>query len=274
MDPDSYTVKYPLAHAGGYRGTKTAMRKAVNGDIRRELQLRSPKPPRSRWFRPHHQGHPTTAPILCTSKPEKAGSWIQMCNSNHVQVGCGRPFVLVQPLGGEHALQSPFRELYAIRNELAQVPRAHSLSSGTLGLGTGGCDPALTTPPSSPVIIDLTLSPAHCATSSSPPSSPVLGATRGRLNESAMVDTVSAKFWITDAAVSPVCVDLECQGGLLYLEKYKEPLGRVGVEKTPMEYYNTRRRCWEAFTWAGGIQLRGKKDIAIKAKGLDVALDI
>ncbi|KAL0568200.1 hypothetical protein V5O48_013792 [Marasmius crinis-equi] len=268
MDPESDSFRYPLAHAGGYRGTKTEMRKGVNADIRRELQLRSRKPPRLRWYRPHHQGHPVTSPILCTAKPEKAGSWIQLCKGDHVQVGCARPFVLVPPLGEDHAQEAPFAQLYAIRKELAQIPRGSAQHSGPQR------HEQLSTPPSSPVMIDLTLSPT-VGPISSPPSSPLLGVlTLAGANDHKSRVKVSARFWVNNAAAPPIRVDLETEAGTLYLEKHKEPLGRLGVEKTPMDFFNKRRGRWEAFTWAEGVDLRGKKEVAIKERGLQVVIDV
>ncbi|KAL0562453.1 hypothetical protein V5O48_019634, partial [Marasmius crinis-equi] len=73
-------------------------------------------------------------------------------------------------------------------------------------------------------------------------------------------------------AAPPITVNLGTEGGRLYLGRFKERLGRLGVEKTPMEFYNRRRKHWEPFTWDGGIEIRGKTEVAIKERGLEVTL--
>ncbi|KAL0563491.1 hypothetical protein V5O48_018577 [Marasmius crinis-equi] len=284
MDWETNDVKYPLAHAAGFRGTKTEMCKEVNARIRQKLVLCSPKPPYSRCFRPHHQGHPVTAPILCINKTEKAGSWIQLVSAYcmlgwvysertfysaeaiMLRWGAVVPLYWWSHLGRSMRCRVLFDQLYAVRKELAQVPRASAHDRDTVRLARSNED-VLSTPPSSPVFVNLTLSPPLGLTSS-PPSSPgvLVRTVKGRK------DTVLAKFWIDNASASPVPVDLTTQGGVLYLDPFKEPLGHVGVERTPMDFYNERKKHWEQFTWAGGIDLRGKKEVDIRQRGLDVIL--
>ncbi|KAL0568910.1 hypothetical protein V5O48_013066 [Marasmius crinis-equi] len=271
-------VRYPLAHAAGYRGTKADMRKDLYADIRRELQERSPKPPRLRCFKPHHMGHPVTPPILRTSEPEKAGSWIQMCWGTHSEVECNRPFVLVPPLGVEHALHSPFPCLCAIQKELEQVARVSQPVNRN--------EERLSSPPSSPVPFNFTSSPStrrfsspptSLPPSSSPPSSPVLrnpnmDAQDAQEEETLADATVSVKFWVKDVPAGPVNIDLETENGKLFLGNHKVALGELYVEKSPMDVYNAGKGIWEPFTWAGGIDVGHRKELLIRERGLSIVI--
>ncbi|KAL0572413.1 hypothetical protein V5O48_009552 [Marasmius crinis-equi] len=113
---------YPLASAAGLRGGKREMRQENNRLVRQELETRSPCPPRSRWLKADRLNHPLMAPQMRVHDPVKAGSWFQRCKTP-TGLSCQVPLELKPAIGIEHALLPPFDRLYAIREELREIPR-------------------------------------------------------------------------------------------------------------------------------------------------------
>ncbi|KAL0565291.1 hypothetical protein V5O48_016735 [Marasmius crinis-equi] len=287
-DIESLRRRYPLAYAAGFSGTKSEMRSQVNAIIREELRAASPPPPRSKWFKPHHQGHSVTAPIMRTSEPHKAGSWIQFCTNQFASVQCGRPKVLKAPLDLTHATQPPFASLYAVRQELSPIPagrqpprnideplapKTSASSTAIVSRASSPPQPASSSPISSPTFPRWS-SPPLAATSSVPtsPASSVIDLTLEDSGVENQPANVVVKFWVKNLD-KPVKVRLECESSLLTLDKNKEFLGRFEVEKCPMQRYLRGRKRWVDITWAGPIKLEGSGELWLREKGMEVTID-